>query len=170
MEFAEKMGDAFINPTKQEQAELQTIGFEKAVLDVRFFPSESSAAHSQDDAHAFSLVVQLDTLAAAKRMADFFHTDSLRPCPESCATSVSEFEVDDIPGGTGVRRYATAADIQAAGTSEQRPQDSYAIFFSDGDFAYHIDLSGPPGTTSEEKAKEIAGNLYDRVHGAPAAG
>jgi hypothetical protein len=162
-EFVEKMGDAFINPTEQETKDLQTVGFVQAIRDARYFGD----VHSRDDVHTFSLVVQFDSPDSAKKMADFFHTDSLRPCPESCAFSVSEFDVDGIPGATGVRRYASEEAVQAAGTSENRPQDSYAIFFADGDFAYDIDLSGPPGTTSEDKAVEIAQKLYDRVHGRP---
>jgi hypothetical protein len=164
-EFAEKMGDAFINPTKQETQDLQTVGFVQAIRDTRYFGD----VHSRDDAHTFSLVVQLDSPDGAKEMADFFHTDSLRPCPESCAFSVSEFDVSGIPGATGVRRYASEEAVQAAGTSDNRPYDSYAVFFSDGDFAYDIDYGGPPGTTSENKAVEIAQALYDRVHGRPAA-
>jgi len=162
-EFVEKMGDAFINPTEQETDDLQTVGFVQAIRDTRYFGD----VHSRDAAHTFSLVVQFDSPDSAKEMADFFHTDSLRPCPESCAFSVSEFDVDGIPGATGVRRYASEEAVQAAGTSENRPQDSYAILFADGDFAYDIDLSGPPGTTSEDKAVKIAQKLYDRVHGRP---
>jgi hypothetical protein len=164
-EFAEKMGDAFINPTEQETEDLQTVGFVQAIRDTRYFGD----VHSKDDAHIFSLVIRLDSPDGAKEMADFFHTDSLRPCPQSCASSVSEFDVDGIPGATGVRRYASEEAVQAAGTSEDRPYDSYAIFFADGDFAYDIDFGGPPGTTSEDKAVEIAQALYDRVHGRPAA-
>lgn len=164
-EFSDKMGDAFINPTEQETKDLQTVGFVQAIRDTRYFGD----THSRDDAHTFSLVVQLDSPDGAKEMADFFHTDSLRPCPESCAFSVSEFNVDGIPGATGVRRYASEEAVKTAGTSENRPYDSYAIFFADGDFAYDIDLGGPPGTTSEDKAVEIAQNLYDRVHGRPTA-
>ena len=164
-EFADKMGDAFINPSEEDRKSLQTVGFVQAINDTRYF----GETHSRDDAHTFSLVVQLDSPDGATEMTDFFHTDSLRPCPESCAFSVSEFDVDGIPGATGVRRYASEEAVQAAGTSENHPQDSYAIFFADGDFAYDIDLSGPPGTTSEDKAVEIAQNLYDRVHGRPAA-
>ena len=162
-EFVEKMGDAFINPTEQETEDLQTVGFVQAIRDTRYFGD----VHSKDAAHTFSLVVQFDSPDSAKEMADFFHTDSLRPCPESCAFSVSEFDVDGIPGATGVRRYASEEAVQAAGTSENIHRDSYAIFFADGDFAYDIDLSGPPGTTSEDKAVEIAQKLYDRVHGLP---
>jgi hypothetical protein len=162
-EFVEKMGDAFINPTEQETEDLQNVGFVQAIRDTRYFGD----VHSKDAAHTFSLVVQFDSPDSAKEMADFFHTDSLRPCPESCAFSVSEFDVDGIPGATGVRRYASEEAVQAAGTSENIPRDSYAIFFADGDFAYDIDLGGPPGTTSEGKAVEIAQKLYDRVHGLP---
>jgi len=168
-EFVERMGDAFVNPTRQERKEFLTLPFVEAIRDTRFFPTEPAAAHSKDDAHVFSMVVQFETPDAAKRMADFFHTDALRPCPESCAFSASEFDVGEIPDATGVRRYATAADVQAAGTPDQRPYDSYEIFFADGDFAYSMQLGGPPGTTSEDKAKEIAENLYDRVAGRPAA-
>lgn len=164
-EFSEKMGDAFINPTEQETENLKTVGFVQAIRDARYFGD----VHSQDDAHTFSLVIQLDSPDGAKKMADFFHTDSLRPCPESCATSVSEFKVDGIPGATGVRRNASEEAVKTAGTPEDRPYDSYAVFFADGDFAYDIDLSGPPGTTSEDKAVDIAKALYDRVHGRPPA-
>jgi hypothetical protein len=164
-EFADRMGDAFVNPTEQETAHLKTVGFVQAIRDTRYFGDQ----HSKDDAHTFSLVVQLDSPDGAKEMADFFHTDSLRPCPESCAFSVSEFGVDGIPGATGTRRYASEEAVKTAGTSEDRPYDSYAVFFADGDFAYHIVLGGPPGTTSEDKAVEIAKALYDRVHGRPAA-
>jgi hypothetical protein len=164
-EFDEKMGDAFINPTDQEKKDFQTVDFVQAIHDTRYY----GAVHSKDDPHIFSLVVQFGSIASAKEMADFFHTDGLRPCPRSCATSVSEFDVSGIPGATGVRRLTTEDAIKAAGTSEDHPYDSYAIFFSDGVFAYNIVLGGPPGTTSEDKAKEIAGNLYDRVQGVPAA-
>ena len=119
-EFTEKMGDAFINPTKRRTEHLETVGFVQAIRDTRYFGD----THSRDDAHTFSLVVQLDSPDGAKEMADFFHTDSLRPCPESCAFSVSEFEVDGIPGATGVRRYASEEAVKTAGTSENRPYDS----------------------------------------------
>ena len=139
-EFADKMGDAFINPSKQENQDLQTVGFVQAIRDTRYFGD----THSRDDAHTFSLVVQLDSPDGAKEFADFFHTDSLRPCPESCAFSVSEFDVDGIPGATGVRRFASEEAVKTAGTSNERPYDSYAIFFADGDFAYNIDYGGRP--------------------------
>jgi hypothetical protein len=169
LEFVQKMGDFFIDPTKQERQEFVKSDFVKAIRSTRFFPASPGAAHSKDDAHVFSMVMQFQTPASAKHMADVIHTDALRPCPESCAYSVSEFDVSEIPNATGVRRYASAADIQAAGTTKDRPYDAYEITFADGDFAYNVRLGGPPGTTSEDKAKEIAQNFYDRVAGRPAA-
>ena len=163
-EFKDKMGDAFVNPSKEDEAALKTVGFVEAIRDTRYF----GETHSRDDAHTFSLVVELDSPDGAKQMADFFHTDGVRPCPESCAFSVTEFDVDGIPGAKGVRRFASEEDIQAAGTSDEHPYDSYTIYFADGNFAYDIDLGGPPGTTSEDKAKDIVQSLYDRVHGRPA--
>jgi len=163
--FSDTMGDAFINPTDEEKARLGTIGFVEAIRDTRYFGD----VHSQDDLHTFSLVVQLDSPDGAKEMADFFHTDGVRPCPESCAFSVTEFDVGGIPGATGVRRYASEEAVKTAGTAENRPYDSYNIQFADGDFAYRIDLGGPPGKPSEDKAVEIAKALYDRVHGRPTA-
>jgi hypothetical protein len=61
------------------------------------------------------------------------------------------------------------AVVRDLGVGVRRQRDSRRNR-SDGNFAYSIDLGGPPGTTSEDKAKEIAGNLYDRVHGAAIAG
>jgi hypothetical protein len=146
------------------------MGFVKGIHDARFFPSEPGAAHDRHDVHVFSLILQFDSNNGATRATELLHTDGLRPCPETCATQVQEFDVDGIPDATAVRRFATAADIKAAGTDQDRPYDSYAIRFADGDFAYDVELFGPPGEVSEEQAKEIAGKLYDRVKGAPVKG
>ena len=53
-----------------------------------------------------------------------------------------EFDVDGIPGATGVRRYATRRRTsKRRGRPTNRPYDSYAHpVFADGDFAYRIDL------------------------------
>ena len=135
----------------------------QAISDTRYF----GETHSRDDAHTFSLVVQLDSPDGAKEMADFFHTDSLRPCPESCAFSVSEFDVDGIPGATGVRRVATEDAIKRPG-HRGAPLRLIRHLLRGRRLRLHIDYGGPPGTTSEDKAVEIAQNLYDRVHGRPA--
>jgi hypothetical protein len=169
-EFITKLHDRLVNPTDKDRRDFEAMGFVKGVHDTRFFPSEPGAAHDRFDVHVFSLVLQFDSNDGAMRATELLHNDGLRPCPETCATQVREFDVDGIPDATGVRRSATAADIKAAGTDQDRPYDSYTIRFADGDFAYDIELFGPPGEVSEEEAEEIAGKLYDRVKGAPVQG
>jgi len=169
-EFITKLSDQLVNPTDKDRRDFETMGFVTGIHDARFFPSEPGAAHDRNDVHVFSLVLQFDSNDGATRATELLHTDGLRPCPETCATQVQEFDVDGIPDATGVRRSATAADIKAAGTDQDRPYDSYAIRFADGDFAYDIELFGPPGEVSEEQAEEIVGKLYDRVKGAPVKG
>jgi hypothetical protein len=169
-EFLTKLSDRLVNPTDKERREFETMGFVKGVHDTRFFPSEPGAAHDRLDVHVFSLVLQFDSNDGATRATELLHTDGLRPCPETCATQVREFDVDGISDATGVRRFATPADIKAAGTDQDHPYDSYTIRFADGDFAYDIELFGQPGEVSEEEAEKIAGKLYDRVKGAPVKG
>jgi hypothetical protein len=169
-EFITKLHDRLVNLTDKDRRDFEAMGFVKGVHDTRFFPSEPGAAHDRFDVHVFSLVLQFDSNDGAMRATELLHNDGLRPCPETCATQVREFDVDGIPDATGVRRLATAADIKAAGTDQDRPYDSYTIRFADGDFAYDIELFGSPGEVSEEEAEEIAGKLYDRVKGAPVQG
>jgi hypothetical protein len=169
-EFITNLHDRLVNPTDKDRRDFEAMGFVKGIQDTRFFPSEPGAAHTRDAVHVFSLVLQFDSNDGAMRATELLHNDGVRPCPETCATQVQEFDVDGIPDATGVRRFATAADIKAAGTDQDRPYDSYTIRFADGDFAYDIELFGPPGEVSEEEAEEIAGKLYDRVKGAPVKG
>ena len=166
-EFIEQFEDQFINPNAKDLSEFKQTGFLSAIRSTRFFPDEPGAAHERDDRHVFASVLQFKTADGAQRALEIIHRDSLRPCPKSCATQVSEFDVGAIPDAIGVRRFATAADIKAAGTEEDHPYDSYSIEFADGPFAYNIELSGPPGQVSEDEADEIAKRLYDRVAGAP---
>jgi hypothetical protein len=115
--------------------------------------------------HLFSLVMQFKDEDGSKEALDLIHEDSLRPCPEKCATQIREFDVD-FGDAEGVHRYATAKDIQATG-DEGPPYDSYEIQFADGVFAYPITLNSQPGKISQDEAEEIAKALYDRVKGAP---
>lgn len=47
----------------------------------------------------------------------------MKPCPQSCAAVISSFDVDGIPDARGVRRIATAEDIEAAGTEDEDPSE-----------------------------------------------
>jgi hypothetical protein len=164
-EFISRLGDRFINPTPKDVREFKQSGFVRAIHDTRFFPATPGGPHMRNAVHTFSLVMQFKSHDGAQEALDFLHTDSLRPCPKKCSTQIKEFDVD-ISDAHGVRRYATAENIQATG-DEGPPYDSYEIQFADGPFAYRIVLFGPPGEVSQDKAEEIAGKLYDRVAGAP---
>jgi hypothetical protein len=83
----------------------------------------------------------------------------------SCAVQISTFDVDDIADARGVRRIATAEDIERLGTNDQQPFESYWVGFTEGSFAYAVDLHGPPGSVSEEQAQKIASAYHDRLTG-----
>ena len=168
-EFISQLGDSFINPSPDEVAALKSSGFVQAIDDTMFLPLGSSTSHSPANPHIRTTVMQFEAADGAKTAQEIEHRDSLRPCPENCATSVEEFDVDDIPGALGARRYATQENIDATGVSDVRPYDEYEIVFTDGVFAYRVRLHGSPGDVSEDQAKDIAQSLYDRVHGRPAA-
>jgi hypothetical protein len=81
----------------------------------------------------------------------------------SCAAQISTFEVEDIADARGVRRSATAEDIERVGTEDEQPFESYLVGFTDGAFVYTVDLFGPPGSVSEEQALEIAHAYHERL-------
>jgi len=169
-EFISKLGDAFINPSPEDVAAFKSAGFVQAIDATRFLPLGMSTSHSPANPHIHSTVMQFETADGAKTATDLDHKDSLRPCPESCATSIEEFDVEDIPGALGTRRHASQEDIDTAGGStDMHPFDDYEIFFTDGVYAYRVVLHGSPGSTSAAQAEDIAKALYDRVHGRPAA-
>jgi hypothetical protein len=166
-EFISKLGERFINPTPQDIQKFKSSGFVRALHVTRFFPETASGQHTKTAPHLFSLVMKFDSEDGAKTALDLLHTDSLRPCPETCATQVQEFD----PGfgdAKGTRRYATEESIKATGDKEAKPFDRYEIEFTDGVFVYRLEMNGAPGAVSEDKAVTIARKLYERVKGAPA--
>jgi hypothetical protein len=168
-EFISKLGDAFVNPSPEDVAAFKSAGFVQAIDDTRFLPLGMSTSHSPANPHIHSTVMQFETGQGAQTAQNIEHEDSLRPCPENCATSVEEFDVADIPGALGTRRHASQEDIDATGATDVHPYDEYEVVFTDGVFAYRVQLNGPPGSVSEGQAEDIAKSLYDRVHGRPAA-
>jgi hypothetical protein len=167
-EFISKLGERFINPTPQDVQKFKSSGFLRALHETRFFPETPSGRHTKTAPHLFSLVMQFKSEDGAKTALDILHADSLRPCPETCAAQVQEFD-PDFGDAKGTRRYATEASIKATGDKKTRPFDRYEIEFTDGVFAYRIQMSGRPGSVSQDKAVTIAKKLYERVKGAPAA-
>ena len=155
--------DASIDPDKDEMtAVFEEAGFKSAGVDARFFGETHTPETSP---HVFSSFIEVGSADGATRALEFLETDLQKPCPQSCATQISDFDVGDIAGARGVHRVATVEDIEAVGATEQRPRDSYWVGFTLGALVYTLDLQGPPGSVSEEQAREIASAYYERLTG-----
>jgi hypothetical protein len=168
-ELAATMEHQLITATEEDKAALGEAGFVSAILDTRFFPSEPDAEHMGEEPHVATLVMQFSSEAGASDAADLLHSDGLEPCPDTCAFSVAEFEVDGIPNGRGIQRIATQESLDRVGDAVRSPFAEYLILFADGPFSYEVKLFGSPDEVSEEQAQEVAAKLYARVHGAPPA-
>ena len=161
-EFIVAFREALIDPDEEEMTTVfQEAGFVGAGLDVRFF----GETHTPTAPHLFSWFIELESEDGAGSVLDWVEADTMKPCPRSCAVRVSTFEVDGIPEARGVHRIATAEDIEAAGTEEEVPSESYWVGFTGGSIVYTVDLAGPPGSVSEEQAQGIASAYYDRLTG-----
>jgi hypothetical protein len=161
-EFINIFRDALIDPHDDDVTTVfQEAGFKGAGLDVRFFGD----AHSPTEPHLFSWFIELDSEEGAMSALDWLEADSMKPCPESCAAVISNFEVDGIPDARGVHRIATAEDIEAAGTEGQTPSEDYWVGFIDGSIVYTVNLSGPPGSVSEEQTQTIISAYHHRLTG-----
>jgi hypothetical protein len=161
-EFIVAFSQAVIDPDVEEMTTVfQEAGFKGAGLDVRFYGD----THSPTAPHLFSWFIELDSEDGARSALDWIEADSMKPCPRSCAVRVSSFDVDGIPDARSVHRIATAEDIEAAGTDDEVPSESYWVGFTEGSIVYTVDLAGPPGSVSEEQAQGIASAYHDRLTG-----
>jgi hypothetical protein len=159
-DFVDIFRPALIDPDDEEVTTVfQEAGFKGAGLDVRFFGD----SHSPTAPHLFSWFIELDSEDGAKSALDFLEADTMKPCPQSCAAVISAFDVDGIPDARGVRRIATAEDIEAAGTEDEDPSESYWVGFTAGSIVYTLDLGGRPGSVSEEQAQGIVSSYYERL-------
>jgi hypothetical protein len=150
-----------------DRSKLEEAGFVSAIHVTRFYPKTPGAAHTGEEPHVRMLVIRFDSEEGAQKGGDLLHEKSLEPCPETCAQQITRFEVSGIPDVMGVRHYTSAADLEATGEPGD-PFDSYEILFTDGSFAYELEVFGPPGQVSQKQVEEIAGKVYERVQGAPA--
>jgi hypothetical protein len=161
-DFITGLSELAIDPDKEEATTVfQEAGFKGWGVDARFF----GETHTPTAPHVFSSFVELESEDGATSVLDWLETDSKKPCPMSCAVQISTFDVNDIADARGVHRIATAEDIERVGTEDQHPNDSYWVGFTNGAFVYTVDLSGPPGSVSEEQALDIASAYYDRLTG-----
>jgi len=93
-EFVATFSQHMVDPDRDEMTTVfQDAGFKGAGTEVRFF----GETHSPDAPHVFSSFYELESEDGARSVLDWLETDSKKPCPESCATVVSDFDVDDIP-------------------------------------------------------------------------
>lgn len=161
-EFTSGLRDGLVDPQEDEMITVfEEAGFQRAGRDARFF----GETHSPDTLHLFSSFIEVDSEDGASSVLDWLEADSMKPCPHSCATRVSRFDVAGIPGARGVHRVATAEDIEAAGTADEHPHESYWVGFTVGSTVYTVDLNGAPGSVSEEQVQEIASAYYERLAG-----
>ena len=152
--------------TDEDIHAFENAGFVAAVRDARFFPNEPGGEHVPEARHLFALVLQFDSDDGARDAAEQMHQFNLRPCPDTCAFDVREFDVDGTSNATGVQRIATQESLDEVG-DPGHPRAEYIVNFADGPYVYDIALDGPPGEVSEQEVEEIARKLYERVAGAP---
>ncbi|MBA3376521.1 MAG: hypothetical protein H0U00_12060 [Actinobacteria bacterium] len=163
-EFIDVLNNVAVDPDAEELADVFTeAGFEGAILDTRF----CGETHSGNAPHVTSSVIQLQSEQGAEDALELIVADDLKPCPKTCAVRISEFDVGGISGARGVHRSASAEDIEALGTEDDVPFDSYRIDFTDGAYVYTVDLHGPRGSVTEDQATDIAHALHARVGDLP---
>jgi hypothetical protein len=161
-EFIRTLSERAASPDEDEMtAVFDDAGFKGAGVDARFF----GETHAPDEPHIFSSEIELESEEGAASALDWLEKDALAPCPRSCAVDRDTFDVEGVSGARGVHRSATAEDIERLGTEDQHPFDSYWIGFTIGPVVYTMELSGPPGSVSEEQAREIASAYHDRLSG-----
>ena len=159
-EFLVALTPALMDPDREEMTTaFPEADFIRAGVDFRFF----GETHSPEAPHLIGWFIELDSEDGASSALDWLEADVMKPCPGSCATRVSSFDVESIEDARGVHRIATAEDIEAAGTEEEVPNDSYWVGFTLDSIVYTVDLHGPPGSVSEEQVQTIASAFYERL-------
>lgn len=141
-------------------------GFVSLVVDTRFFPSEPEGEHAPGTPHVITFVYEFESDGGARDAVDVMHRIGLRPCPETCAYQITEFEPSGVQDARGVQAIATQEAIDAIGDDIQ-PDARYSVYFADGPFAYEVTMFGPPDDVSRQQLEDIAEKLYQRVKGAP---
>jgi hypothetical protein len=159
-EFIALLSERSVDPDPDElTAVFEDAGFQGLGQDARFFGD----THSPDNPHIFSSAIELESEDGAASALDWLETDALKPCPMTCAVEWTEFDVDDVSGGRGVHRIATAEAVERLGAEDQVPFESYWVGFTVGPVVYTMELRGPPGSVSEEQAQEIASAYHERL-------
>jgi len=141
-------------------------GFVSLLINTRFFPSEPGGEHSPRSPHVVTLIYEFESEEGANAAVNVAHSIGLRPCPETCAYEITEFEPAGVPNAEGVQAIATQESIDRIG-DDIEPDARYSVYFADGLFAYEVTTFGPPDEVSRQQVEDIAAKLYARVKGAP---
>ncbi len=152
--------------SEEDLRAIEEAGFVSAVIDTRFFPSEPGGEHVPGTPHVVSSVYEFESEEGANAAVDVAHTIGLRPCAETCAYEITEFEPAGVPDAKGVEAIATQERIDEIGDDIQ-PDARYSIYFADGPIAYEVMIFGRPDEVSRQQVEDIAAELYERVEGAP---
>jgi hypothetical protein len=141
-------------------------GFVSAIIDTRFFPSEPGGEPTRMSPHLVTVVYEFESEEGANAAVNVAHRIGLRPCPETCAYEITEFQPAGVPNAKGVQAIATQESIDQVG-DDIEPDARYSVYFADGPFAYEVTKFGPPDEVSRQQVEDIATKLYARVKGAP---
>ena len=145
---------------------MEEAGFISLVIDTRFFPNEPGGEHAPGTPHVYTRVAEFASEDGANAGATVARDIGLRPCPETCAYEITEFEPAGVPDAMGAQAIATQERIDEIGDDIQ-PDARYSVYFADGPVAYEVTVFGPPDAVSREQVEDIAEALYARVQGAP---
>jgi hypothetical protein len=145
---------------------IEEAGFVSAIIDTRFFPAEPGGEHAPGTRHVYTQVYEFESDAGASAAAEVAHRIALRPCPETCAYEITEFD-PDVADATGVQAIATQDSIEAIGDDDIHPDARYSVFFADGPLVYEVTVFGPPDEVTEQQVEQIASALYERVNDVP---
>jgi hypothetical protein len=146
---------------------IEDAGFVSLLIDTRFFPDEPGGEHERGLPHVYTVVSQFESHEGANAAVEVAHRIGLRPCPETCAYEITEFDPNGVPDSKGVEAIATQEAIDRIGDDIQ-PDARYSVYFADGPFVYEVTTFGPPDQVDREQVEEIAAALYERVAGASA--
>ena len=128
--------------------------------------SQPGGEHIPGAPHVFTIVSEFESDEGANAAVNVAHRIGLRPCPETCAYEITEFQPDGVPNAKGVEALATQESIDRIG-DDIEPDARYSVYFADGPFAYGVTTFGRPGEVSRQQVEDIAAKLYARVKGAP---
>jgi hypothetical protein len=154
------------NVYEEDLRAVEEAGFVSMVVNTRFFPSEPGGEHAPGTPHVVTFVYEFEADDGANTGADLAHDIGLRPCPETCAYEITEFEPTSVPDAKGVQAIATQESIDEIG-DDIHPDARYSVYFADGPVAYEVTVFGPPDEVTSQQVEDIAADLYERVHGAP---